>query len=217
MRDYSQFDKYLDELRKDVYDQPPDPGHTEWAKDSIKLMPMDVASVLDVGCGMGFLKPEFVEHGVMWYGCTLGDYDIQLARERGITGIYQTDFTFTGFNDGMFDLIYARHSLEHSPFPLLTLMEWYRISTKYLLLVAPAPEYWGWHGKNHYAMMNEAQLWALLERSGWEIITQEYLRTNQKLFMDHYMPEIVDYNERKHLQYPGPPQIVEYRYVCRKK
>ena len=72
-------------------------------------------------------------------------------------------------------IIFSRHYLEHSPFPLLTLMEWHRVSKKYLCLVLPNPEYFTYVGRNHYAVMGDkTQIRWLLRRAGWKIIKRKY-------------------------------------------
>jgi SAM-dependent methyltransferase len=212
MRDYSRFDEYLDELQEDIYPQPPDKVHTLWAIDSLKLLP-EVDTVLDVGCGEGFLKSEFEKVGIVWSGITLGLQDWIKGKSKTCGGLFFGDFTFSHLPDNFVELVYARHSLEHSPFPILTLMEWRRISTDYLLLVAPAPEYWGYTGRNHYSVMNEDQLWWSLRRAGWKIVERDYLRTDDPLVVDTYRPEMED---RTMVEYPGPARIIEYRYLCEK-
>lgn len=213
MRDYTNFDKYLSDIQLDTYPQPLDTGHLCWARESLNMVPDDTDTMLDVGCGEGFLKPDFEAREIVWNGITLGKVDYDRARKRGYGGIYLGDFTFTHFQDGMFDLIYSRHALEHSPFPIITLMEWHRIATKNLLLIAPAPEYWGYYGKNHYSVANEAQLWWWLRRAGWDIVERQYLKTSDKSFLEFYLPEQKD---RTNVSYPGPPKVVEFRYLCRK-
>jgi SAM-dependent methyltransferase len=213
MRDYTLFDKYISILQQDVYPQPVDKGHLTWAKSSLKLVPDDVDTVLDVGCGEGFLKDYFEERKIVWSGITIGDDDYTKGREKGRDWLYKKDFTFTDYPHDMFDLVYARHALEHSPFPIITLMEWHRIAIEYLLLVAPAPEYWKYAGANHYSVANEDQLWWWLARAGWEIEERDYLRTDDAEFLEFYLPEEKD---RSKAVYPGAPALVEYRYLCRK-
>ena len=212
MRDYTRIDKYLDKLAQDIHPQPSDPGHIAWTTDVIvKMCPSDVSSVLDVGCGEGFSKAIFKKHrpGINnWVGVTLGADDYKKAKDIG--NAYPDDVTFLKFDDNQYDLIFARHILEHSPMPLLTLMEWYRVGKKYLLLVFPAWEYWLSYGKNHYYMFTKDQLWWLLARSGWKVIKQEDFTTSDKLFMDFYMVD----NEPNQRIWNGSPKPVEYRYLC---
>lgn len=212
MRDYTRFDKYVDQLQQDIYPQPPDAGHTEWAIEALELIPVEVNTVLDVGCGEGFLEEHFQKAEIDWFGVTLGEKDFERGRGLG-RKINLGDYSFLNLLDNNYDMVFARHALEHSPFPIITLMEWYRVARKYLLLVAPAPEYWNYNGQNHYSVANEDQLWWWLARAGWHINKREYLRTDDKSFLKYYMPEN---KKRDEVKYPGSPVIVEYRYLCEK-
>jgi len=212
MRDYTRIELYLNNLEKDIYPQPPDPGHKAWAEDAIrKFTPHDVNSVLDVGCGQGFCKPLFESLSVNWTGVTLGGADFQKAKDM-VGSVYHADATFLPFKNAQFDMIFARHILEHSPMPLFTLMEWHFVAGKYLLLIAPSHEYWNFYGKNHYSVLNKHQLWWLLARAGWEIVEREDFYTSDKLFMDYFR---LGHKEAERV-YPGSPEIVEMRFLCRK-
>jgi len=204
MRDYSHIEQYLNKLSEQIYKQPADDGHTEWARDAIKnLTPLDVRGkrVLDVGCGSGFCGKIFKN----WYGieCVGQDYNID-----------GSDFSFLSFiEDGSFDMVFARHVLEHSPMPLLTLMEWERISKQYLMVILPAPEYWQAFGKNHYYVLPKEQWWNLFDVAGWKIINEQDFTTSDELFMRFFLPE-AEPHERV---WQGPPKIVEFRYLLEKK
>lgn len=206
MRDYTNIDKYLDELAKSVYPQPADPGHTEWAEDAIdKLMPKDVKVVLDVGCGEGFCEPIFKSRGVVIYtGITLGqeDYDKAISLERHVV---QDDMTFlpNGLEIMHYHLIFARHALEHSPMPLLTLMDWYRVSRKYLIVILPAPEYWGKGGRNHYYVLDKEDWEILFFASGWQIVKYDEMTTTDEIFLKHNLAT-------------KTKQVVEYRWLLQK-
>jgi len=171
MRDYSHFEIYLNELVADIYDQPEDTGHTQMTYDILdKWIPRIVGckSVVDMGCGQIAPQGKFEEYGVKYTGVAIGQ-DVVYARSAG-KNVVNADMTFTDFDSESFDLVYSRHSLEHSPFPLLTLMEWHRIARQWLLVVLPAPEHYGHGGKNHYGVMNHIQAIEFLMRSGWKII-----------------------------------------------
>ena len=88
--------------------------------------------------------------------------------------VLNMDFSFLEFEDDMFDCVISRHSLEHSPMPILTLMEWHRVAKSYLCLVMPNPSKFGYVGKNHYAVMPKQQIKWLLRRAGWRILETEY-------------------------------------------
>uniref|UniRef100_A0A6H1ZAP3 Putative methyltransferase n=1 Tax=viral metagenome TaxID=1070528 RepID=A0A6H1ZAP3_9ZZZZ len=175
MRDFINFDRYLDELLIDVYPQPPDKGHTRMAREVIYRWIPDLIgckSVLDIGCGEAFLQPEFERIGISYTGVTLGkDYENALAQGRNV---YRQDFSFLDFPDNSFDLVFSRHSLEHSPFPLLSLMEWHRVTKFWLCLILPTPGYWLYGGRGHYSVMPDEQATFLLERAGWNVIWTDF-------------------------------------------
>lgn len=177
MRSYFHIDKYLDELQKSVYPQPADDGHTAWAAESINVLiprTTGVETVLDVGCGEGFCQPLFEGLGIFYCGIALGE-DVVNARAKG-RSVWEKDFTFTNMGNDVVDLVYSRHSLEHSPFPLLTLMEWKRLTTKYIAIVVPAPEHWTYRGKNHYFVLNSAQWENLFETLDLNVLYKETRR-----------------------------------------
>lgn len=172
MRNYAHIDTYISELYSDIYPQPPDPGHTAWAIEVIdrwKDKWKDAYSVLDVGCGHAFLQDRFVEDGLIYTGvCLADDYTEASALGRNVIC---ADFHFLSFfHDNQFDLVFSRHSLEHSPMPLLALMEWHRIARTYLCLVLPNADFFGKAGRNHYSVMWDEQARFLLGRVGWEVI-----------------------------------------------
>lgn len=173
MRDYRHIDRYLNELREDIYPQPPDDGHTAMAAAAIgAFVPnLGVTRVLDVGCGQGFTQPMFAAYGIEWVGITLGE-DFKVALAAGLA-VRECDFSFLDMGAGLYDLIFSRHSLEHSPFPLLTLMEWWRVGSHWLILILPTPEAFGWAGRNHYSVMSDPQARFLLERAGWHVVKDD--------------------------------------------
>lgn len=202
MRDYTRIEEYLNKLQKDIYEQPPDDGHTEWAREAIKsLTPLDVRTkkVLDIGCASKFCEHFFVK----WFGMTYTGQDYFVD---------ESDFSFLPYDDDEFDLIFARHVLEHSPMPLLTLMEWHRVCRQYAIIILPAPEYWQTFGRNHYYVLPKEQWWNLFDLSGWKVLKEEDFTTSDEIFMKHYMPEA----EQKERVWRGPPKIVEFRYLLEK-
>lgn len=171
MRNYEHLDKHITHLIGDIYEQPEDVGHTQDANSIIdKWMASlpDCKSVLDVGCGTGFCQPMFEKWGVSYTGVALG-IDVITAFNLG-RNVKRMDFNFLEFEDNSFDMIFSRHSMEHSFSPLLSLMEWHRVAKNWLGLVIPAPEHYGYKGRNHYYVFNMEQIENLLEQSGWRAI-----------------------------------------------
>ena len=168
LRDFHYLDRYLNKLLGDVYAQPPDHGHTGMAMtvlDKWVKKIYGIYGVLDVGCGdTAFLKPAFEKIGLKYTGIALGtdNPDVQ-----------NMDYTFTSFEENSFDLIFARHALEHSPMPIITLMEWNRIGSHFLIIVNPNPDHYGWVGLNHYSVANKAQLKSWADSAGWSVIWED--------------------------------------------
>lgn len=174
MRNWNNHDSYLTELALSIYPQPEDPGHTVLAQKVIDtwLSRMTTCKfVLDLGCGTGFCQPMFEKWGVEYEGICLGE-DFIVAQEKG-RNVKKMDFSFLEYEDGSFDLLFARHSLEHSPMPLLTLKEWARASRFWLGLVLPHPDWYGYRGKNHFSVMNHEQILNHLDNAGWKVLWDE--------------------------------------------
>ena len=171
MRDYKHLDRYLTTLASDIYPQPEDPGHTALAYKVIDVWMSRMTScksVLDAGCGTGFCEDMFKVWNVPYEGVCLGE-DYIVARDKG-RNVKKMDFHFLEYPDNSFDLVFARHSLEHSPMPLLALMEWERVSKYWLGLILPAPEWYGVKGINHYSVMTHDQVENILARAGWKVL-----------------------------------------------
>jgi SAM-dependent methyltransferase len=171
-RNWANIDAYYQKVMQDIYPQPPDEKHTQYAKEAIYdwFSRYNACNVLDVGCGEGFCEPFFSDLGAYYVGVSVGD-DYVNGVNTG-KNIYPFDFNFLPFKDNSFELVFSRHSLEHSPFPILTLMEWHRVSSKYLFLIIPKPKFWGWAGRNHYSVMSLLQARFILARSGWSILEE---------------------------------------------
>lgn len=240
MRDYTFFDERVNDLTGDVYTQPPDPGHTAWALHALEWIKSTIymsevprrnrRKVLDVGCGQAFMAQPFERAGLEWSGVAIGE-DVVFARaklaEFGLdqNKVQEADMTFLPFEDKEFDLIFARHVLEHSPFPIITLMEWHRIAADggHLCLVAPAPHYWKDRGRNHYSIVPMPLLKWWCQRAGWEPVHEFAFTNRDPLFLKHlgvYQDKLAGGRTDSHEatkvleQYPQGP--VEFRLLCRK-
>jgi len=238
MRDYTRFDERLDRLNRDVYAQPPDGGHTAWAEAALawlleKVYPgmgRPVGRVLDVGCGQGFMCERFEQAGLGWTGVAIGEDVLRAQSHLAETGrstdkVQEADMSFLPFEGASFDLVFARHVLEHSPFPILTLMEWRRMVQfgGWLCLIAPAPHYWKYRGRNHYSVAPKELLKWWLMRGGWNPIHEVTFDNRDPLFLKHlevYQNAIAGGrdpgNEKvEKVLAPYPPGPVEFRFLCR--
>ena len=199
MRNYQNLDSYLTQLSKDIYPQPEDDGHSGLARKVIdKWMSRlpDCKTVLDVGCGNGFAQGMFEKWGADYQGVAFGD-DYIAGHDLG-RKVDLADYSFLPYGDDIFDLVFSRHSLEHSPMPLLTLMEWHRVSKQWLGLVVPSVEWYGFKGRNHYYVLYHDQWINLMQCSGWKMIWSEF---------DEVPP-----NDR----IPDQKKIHEYWFFCEK-
>lgn len=215
-RNYARFNEYLNDLNGDIYAQPADEGHTSWAEAAIDWW-KPKGRVLDIGCGTGFCHTKFTEdYGVDYEGITASLEDVKVAQEIGRKILFD-DMTFLTYGDNEFDGVFARHVLEHSPFPIITLMEWRRVTKKELLLVSPAPEFWGWGGRNHYSVAYKMQIRWWLIRSGWDVILDHEMNSHDDLFIRTYSKNLEREEKGEKLLRPGgAPQVVEYWFLCEK-
>lgn len=184
-RDFGNIDIYLNSLLGDLYTQPPDAGHTQMLRECFtnwipKLT--GVKNVLDVGCGeVAIAEPFFRQLNIAYTGITLGKEAI-IARKHG-KNVLNMDMNFLEFEDDSFDLIWARHTLEHSPMPLLTLMEWHRVCNMFLCIILPSPDVYGRVGKNHYSVLYNDQWKFLSERAGFHVIWEDFTDKSEYRFM----------------------------------
>jgi ubiquinone/menaquinone biosynthesis C-methylase UbiE len=83
------------------------------------------------------------------------------------------DQSFLDFDDASFDLLWARHVLEHSFMPHYTLTEFRRVLRPggIMYLEVPAPDtLLHERNPNHYSVLGKTMWTALLERSGFGIV-----------------------------------------------
>lgn len=135
------------------------------------------AKILDLGCGPGYFLDEMKQRGYTDVtGVTLSPGDIQLCESKGHK-IKQYDLSFIpqsdGYHDESVDFIFLRHALEHSPYPIFSLMEYNRILKQFgkIYIEVPQPDCDRKHefNLNHYSIFGHAQLVALLQRTGFNI------------------------------------------------
>ena len=135
------------------------------------------AKILDLGCGPGYFLDEMKTRGYTdLTGVTLSPGDIAICESKGHI-IKKYDLTFLpqkeGYYDESVDFIFLRHALEHSPYPIFSLMEYNRILKQFskIYIEVPAPDCERKHefNLNHYSILGSNQLAALLERTGFVI------------------------------------------------
>jgi len=219
IRNYRSFDRHLDDLMDDIYPAPSDKCHTSWAYEVIKEfmphMPCEKREVLDVGCGDGFARKIFELYDWNWTGATLGKAELINMSDSDLDKIYETDMTMLPFADNSFDCVFARHVMEHSPFPLISLMEWRRVARKYLMLVVPNGAFWGMGARNHYYLLSTTQIKVLFKRAGWLVTKETELKAWDSSFYECSEGSwktwaTIERNDK----HPNTP--VEFRFLCSK-
>lgn len=133
--------------------------------------------ILDLGCGAGYFLDEMKKRGYTdLTGVTLSPGDIKICSDKGHT-VKQYDMSFLPQTQGYYDesvgFIFLRHALEHSPYPIFTLMEYNRVlvqgSKIYIEVPAPDCERGLERLPNHYSIFGVQQLGALIVRAGFRI------------------------------------------------
>jgi SAM-dependent methyltransferase len=165
-----------------IYDEGPSDLHEKLTKEVVStyIDPLNLrkdAVIVDMGCGPGYFLDEMKARGYTNYvGVGLSPGDNKTARSKGHT-VKEHDMSFLpqqeGWHDESVDFIFLRHALEHSPYPIFTLMEYNRLLKQFgkMYIEVPAPdcdrnfEF----VPNHYSIFGEKQLAALLDRTGFKI------------------------------------------------
>jgi SAM-dependent methyltransferase len=175
----------LERCGHEAYPEPPSPIHNQITGKAIDFLFKNyfipgAALVLDVGCGQGVALQHFTDHGCRPVGITLNQTDLDECRRQGFT-VARMDQSFLDFADDTFDLVWARHVVEHSIFPYFTLTEFARVLKPggLLYLEVPGAETAYKHelNANHYSILSHTMWMSLMERSGF--VTAE----EQKYYM----------------------------------
>ena len=167
-----------------IYDEDDSELHKNITKQVVEkyIDPLNIpknAKILDLGSGPGYFLDEMKARGYTdLTGVGLSPGDNKIARDKGHT-IKEYDLSFLPQQDGYYDesvdFIFCRHTLEHSPYPIFTLMEYNRILKQgcKIYIEVPAPDCDRKHefNPNHYSILGATQLAALLQRTGFNIDT----------------------------------------------
>ena len=165
-----------------IYDEGDSAFHRQLTKQVVETyvdplnLPKD-AHILDLGCGPGYFLDEMKDREYTnTHGVTLSPGDIAICESKGHV-IKKYDLSFLPQKDGYYDesvdFIFLRHALEHSPYPIFSLMEYNRIlkqgSKIYIEVPAPDGDRKHEFNLNHYSILGHNQLAALLTRCGFNI------------------------------------------------
>jgi SAM-dependent methyltransferase len=165
-----------------IYDEGDSKFHQDLTTHIVKtyIDPLNLnknSKILDLGCGPGYFLDEMKNRQFTdVVGVTLSPGDIKICENKGHT-IKKYDLSFLpqkdGYTDESVDFIFLRHALEHSPYPIFSLMEYNRVLKQggKIYIEVPAPDCDRKHelNLNHYSIFGHTQLGALLTRTGFNI------------------------------------------------
>jgi len=172
---HANFEKHLHRLQSTVYPESISVQHSHITKTAIKAFvepkKQEIKNVLDVGCGQGPALEEFNILGLEAIGITLDDGDLNICREKGYL-VEKQDMNFLTFQDESFDLVWARHCLEHSPMPMITLLEFERVVTPggYVYIEVPQDDSVHVDNLNHYSMLSDRAWQSLIRRTKLKLL-----------------------------------------------
>lgn len=174
---------YYDHVLGQVYDEGHAPFHKDITKDVVGkfIDPLNIskdAKILDLGSGPGYFLDEMKSRGYTDItGLGLSDADLSICTNNGHQ-VRKSDMNFLDDRDESVDLLFCRHSLEHSPFPYITLLEYSRVlkHNGNLYVEVPAPDCELEHegNRNHYSIMGRKMWLSLLQRTGFDVEWFEY-------------------------------------------
>lgn len=175
-RSMARFLEFLANIAADAYPEFPTGCHADVTQQALSYLFNNfslppTARILDVGCGQGVALLPFQKRGYSPTGITLNVTDAAVCQDLGFD-VRVMDQSFLEFDDGSFDLVWARHVIEHSFMPLYTLTEFRRVlrSGGILYMEVPAPDtLLHEQNPNHYSVLGKAMWSSLLERTGFAI------------------------------------------------
>lgn len=170
---WTRIQEHYEKLMGQVYPQPDEQGRIDlfsqallWSKLGFGI---PCKSVIDIGCGEGFGQ-EYItgKLGMDYTGIAWGS-DVEIAQSKG-RNVFQMDMNSMDFEDKTFDAFIMSHSWEHSPMPLIMLMEAKRITKKYGVIMLPHPDWYKYRGRNHFSVMLPEQACNLFEHAGYKVM-----------------------------------------------
>ena len=169
---------YYDHVLGTVYSEGESPFHKSITEDVINrfITPENIsknAKIIDLGCGPGYFLDEMKKREYTnVQGVTLSREDLDICQAKG-HAVKRSDMNFLDDTDESTDVLFSRHSLEHSPFPYITLLEYNRVlkPNGLLYIEVPMPDCDQIHetNKNHFSILGKNMWLSLLQRTGFTV------------------------------------------------
>jgi len=101
------------------------------------------STVLDVGCGDGYLLSAISHRASEMLGADISRTGLLIAEKRlaGATGLVQADCEKLPFADSSVDVVVSAHTIEHVLNPRLAITEMIRVARKRIVVLVPIQEY----------------------------------------------------------------------------
>jgi glycosyltransferase involved in cell wall biosynthesis/peptidoglycan/xylan/chitin deacetylase (PgdA/CDA1 family)/ubiquinone/menaquinone biosynthesis C-methylase UbiE len=132
--------------------------------------------VLDVDCGRGFAMKEMKRRNLNPVGITVIDDDCVCCQSQGLNVLKQDMSHMTQIGDGDFDGVFARHSLEHSPIPVIALRELWRVIKPRAWMIVIVQQSSVIVCDNHYNIFEPREWASLFAMAGFELTQYREVR-----------------------------------------
>jgi SAM-dependent methyltransferase len=191
---YEKFKLYEKRAQKTVYSEEGGSFHDVIIEKHIKtILPQlnidKESKILDIGCGPGvFLQAAKKEGYTDLVGVTLSKEDVEICKKLGFQTLHD-DMSDLSVDDDSIDLVWCRHALEHSPYPLFTLYEFHRVLKDQALafIEVPAPDndrvFVHENNPNHYSIMGERMWLALFYKSGFDVVSFHHYKITTEVIV----------------------------------
>lgn len=174
---------YVDKFSEEIQSQPEENNERAACRDVYHkwLIDLDIHSALELGGGATPLLKLFPLMPLA---------SISLGGEENAI---KEDMNTPTAPDDSWDIVIARHALEHSLMPLIMLCEMARIATKYVLVIVPTCSEEMANYPNHYSVFTPVALRGLFKKAGLSLIKEELsVPLYDNICEDRFLLEVIN-------------------------